>query len=277
MKYIAHFGSHMHIYMHNMYGHLCYGMLLYIYAYIYTCVYVHSARVGTLYNIYGYVCEYVYVHIFTHLCRHTVRVLVHIFIHVFRVPLCMCACILMESRCVRYLCLAVWGGFWWVGSLKLQVSFAKEPYKRDDIMQNRPVILRSLLIVATPYVSLCVCVCCSIGLCLCVSVLHMYQKKMKTSVVHNSSPCTLVHSCRCRWVGGWVWWVGQVSLYQGGCGWLDVGGWIWGWVSVGGWAGWALALVRGCSSGQTNNTLGGWCSATHWKKVQHTETHCNTL
>jgi len=36
-------------------------------------------------------------------------------------------------------------------SLKLLVSFAKEPYKRDDILQKRPVILRSLLIVATPY------------------------------------------------------------------------------------------------------------------------------
>jgi len=38
-----------------------------------------------------------------------------------------------------------------VGSLKLLVSFAKEPYKRDDNLQNRPMILRSLLIVATPY------------------------------------------------------------------------------------------------------------------------------
>ena len=38
-----------------------------------------------------------------------------------------------------------------VGSLKLWVSFAKETYKRDDILQKRPVILRSLLIVATPY------------------------------------------------------------------------------------------------------------------------------
>jgi len=28
---------------------------------------------------------------------------------------------------------------------------AKEPYIRDDIMQKRPIILRSLLIVATPY------------------------------------------------------------------------------------------------------------------------------
>ena len=42
----------------------------------------------------------------------------------------------------------LWGGRL-VGSLKLYVSFAKEPYKRDDILQKRPVILRSLLIIAT--------------------------------------------------------------------------------------------------------------------------------
>ena len=38
-----------------------------------------------------------------------------------------------------------------VGSLKLQISFAKEPYKRDDTLQRRRMILRSLLIIATPY------------------------------------------------------------------------------------------------------------------------------
>ena len=38
-----------------------------------------------------------------------------------------------------------------IGSLKLQVSFAKQPYERDNILQKRPVILRSLLIVAAPY------------------------------------------------------------------------------------------------------------------------------
>jgi len=32
-----------------------------------------------------------------------------------------------------------------VGALKLEVSFAKEPYKRDDILQKRPVSI------ATPY------------------------------------------------------------------------------------------------------------------------------
>jgi len=38
-----------------------------------------------------------------------------------------------------------------VGSLKYEVVFAKEPYKRDDILQKRRTIFRSLLIVATPY------------------------------------------------------------------------------------------------------------------------------
>jgi len=37
-----------------------------------------------------------------------------------------------------------------VGFLKSKVSSAKEPYKRDDILQKRPIIIRSLLIVATP-------------------------------------------------------------------------------------------------------------------------------
>ena len=36
------------------------------------------------------------------------------------------------------------------GSLKLQFSFAKEPYKRHYILQRRLIILRSLLIVAAP-------------------------------------------------------------------------------------------------------------------------------
>jgi len=38
-----------------------------------------------------------------------------------------------------------------LGSFILQVSFAKEPYKRDYILQKRPIIFKSLLIVATPY------------------------------------------------------------------------------------------------------------------------------
>jgi len=41
-----------------------------------------------------------------------------------------------------------------VGSLKLQVSFAKESYKRDHILQKRPMILRILQIEATPYIAI---------------------------------------------------------------------------------------------------------------------------
>jgi len=43
--------------------------------------------------------------------------------------------------------------------LEMKVSFAKEPYKRDYILQNRRIILRSLLIVATPYVCHDSCIC----------------------------------------------------------------------------------------------------------------------
>jgi len=39
-----------------------------------------------------------------------------------------------------------------VGSIKLQVSFAKELYERDNILEKRPVISSILLTVATPYV-----------------------------------------------------------------------------------------------------------------------------
>ena len=38
-----------------------------------------------------------------------------------------------------------------VGSLKLQVFFAKEPSERDHILQQKPTFLRRLLTEATPY------------------------------------------------------------------------------------------------------------------------------
>ena len=57
-----------------------------------------------------------------------------------------------------------------VGSLKLQVSFAKKPYKRDDILQKRPIILKSLLIVATPYIQVDACVCISVQLYQCIYI-----------------------------------------------------------------------------------------------------------
>jgi len=62
-----------------------------------------------------------------------------------------CIC---DSICL-WICdsICLWLDMGWlrlVGSLKIYVSFAKEPYKRDFILQNTPIICRSLLIVATP-------------------------------------------------------------------------------------------------------------------------------
>jgi len=73
------------------------------------------------------------------------------------------------------------------GSFKLLVSFAKESYKRDDILQQRPTILRSLLIIATSYhvdlQAVCMCVC--VHLCVC------------RVVEHDSFTCLtwLIHMC----------------------------------------------------------------------------------
>ena len=79
-------------------------------------------------NISGYSASYVYA-----------------YIHVIH---CKCMHIYTCIMCASYMHM---GWLRLVSSLKLQVSFAKEPYKRDDILQKRPIILRSLLIVETPY------------------------------------------------------------------------------------------------------------------------------
>jgi len=43
------------------------------------------------------------------------------------------------------------GWLWWAGAWKLQVSFAESSLFYRALLQKRPIILRSLLIVATPY------------------------------------------------------------------------------------------------------------------------------
>ena len=63
---------------------------------------------------------------------------------------------------IRYTCYCmIWCMGWLclVGSIKWWVSFAKEPYRRDDILQKRPIILSILLTVATPWLSLPVSTC----------------------------------------------------------------------------------------------------------------------
>jgi len=103
--------------------------------------------------------------------------------------------------------------------IKIIGFFAKEPYKRDDILQKRHMILRSLPIVAIPYVythihthgnrnlhiniciyiythiyihihiyCACVCVCVCVRVCMCVCV--------RVSVC----VCVCVSVCLCVWV-----------------------------------------------------------------------------
>ena len=76
-------------------------------------------------------------------------------------PVCACVRVRVCACVYLYIHVCVWrcefasmGWLRWVSSLKLQASFAKEPYKRDDILQKRPIVLRSLLIEATPYTGL---------------------------------------------------------------------------------------------------------------------------
>ena len=71
-----------------------------------------------------------------------------------------------------------------VGSIKLQVSFANETYKRDDILQKRPVILSILLTVATAYTHGCTCSACCNAVSTCAHLARTHP----------------IHSIRVQWV-----------------------------------------------------------------------------
>jgi len=74
---------------------------------------------------------------------------------------CMCvralAYVCKRERLCNLLCLGIWYSFYdmgWlrlVGSLKLQVSSAEYRLFYRALLQKRPIILRSLLVEATPY------------------------------------------------------------------------------------------------------------------------------
>jgi len=57
-----------------------------------------------------------------------------------------------------------------VGSLKLQVSFAERSLLYRALWQKRPIILRSLLLEATPYSALLKSMCVRVCVCVCVRV-----------------------------------------------------------------------------------------------------------
>ena len=84
-------------------------------------------------------CIYtLYLHLFTYIDTNIFQVDMSFFF-------ALCTMQQLESHCPNAMgCLKL------VGSLKLQVSFVKEPYKRDDFLQKRLIILRSLPIEASP-------------------------------------------------------------------------------------------------------------------------------
>jgi len=70
---------------------------------------------------------------------------------------------------------------WLVGSLKLQVFFAEHQLFYKALLQKRPIILRSLLIVATPYVPALLML-----LCVCAHIAHVYiEYDSKNKCVEN--------------------------------------------------------------------------------------------
>jgi len=149
---------------------------IYIYVYVYICIYIYifiHIHINICKYIYKYICiinVYAYAYIW--------RTIIFVFCRSYwyltctqKAPFGICgpapsrmgcrvwAIILLNYTCVTHLSICVaWhthiiahmGWLRFVGSLKFQVSFAKESYKRDDILQKRPIILRSLLIAATP-------------------------------------------------------------------------------------------------------------------------------
>jgi len=85
------------------------------------------------------------------------------------------------------------GWLWLVGSIKLWVSFAKEPYRRANILQRRPIILSILLIVATPYLLSEQCrLCCFKIIGLFCRILSLLQN-IGSCVVFGGSCRTYVH------------------------------------------------------------------------------------
>jgi len=90
-------------------------------------------------RIFTYV--YIYLYIFMHLY-------IYIQVHIYRA---ICLFATKTSHTVAPHCGCTIGWLWLVGSSAFRVSFAKEPYKRDYILHKRHLILRNLLILATPY------------------------------------------------------------------------------------------------------------------------------
>jgi len=92
---------------------------------------------------------------------------------------------LFEMMTHLYVSWRIMGWLWLVGSIEVQVSFAKEPYKRDNILQKRRIIWSILLTVATPY--------------------HMFHDDLDVCATTNSHVSWLITRRICH-VTFWVIW-----------------------------------------------------------------------
>jgi len=110
-------GLYTHMHTHLGCIHICictWAVYTYAYAHgLYTHMHTHSGRMG---------CIHIFIHTYQHICVYV-------------------------NMCVR-VCM---GWLRLVGSLKLQVSFAEHRLFYRALLQKRPILLRSLLIVATKY------------------------------------------------------------------------------------------------------------------------------
>ena len=119
--------------VYDLYHHSCAWQLLKAYVLKENYTYMKQKPVYT----YGKRPTCMYVYIFTYVYNIHIRIRIEIY----------------NISALSLLCVSTASGIhikWWVGSFKLYVSLAKEPYYRDYIMQKRPIILSILLTVATP-------------------------------------------------------------------------------------------------------------------------------
>jgi len=77
----------------------------------------------------------------------------------------------------------------WVGALKLQVSFAQYRLFDRALLQKRPILLRSLLIVVTPY---------------------LLNNDLPTLIFNNDWSTVFIRLC--SFYLGWLWLVGSIKL-----------------------------------------------------------------
>jgi len=101
--------------------------------------------------VYFYICLCicVCVHIFMYMCMCT-HAYLRVYISIISVSLWI-SCIHMDITCCNPRRPIDMGRLRSVGSLKLQVSFAEYHLFYRALLQKRPIVLQSLLIVATPY------------------------------------------------------------------------------------------------------------------------------